>query len=51
MEVGRNDNVVKNGVTPRAGKCLVQELFVGYAVMVGEDNGRASVAGEGGRRW
>lgn len=46
--------MMKNGMAPRAGKCdacLVQEMFMGAAAIVGEDNGSASVAGEGGRHW
>lgn len=30
---------------------LVQEVFTGAAVTVGEGSGSASVAGEGGRPW
>lgn len=51
---GGMDIMMKNGMAPRAGKCdacLVQEMFMGTAAIVGEDNGSASVAGKGGRHW
>lgn len=51
QKLGGMDTAMKNGVAPRAGKCGAWYIFMGVAVVVGEDNGRASVAGEGGRHW